>query len=103
MENLFYVIITMFSIIGWYILLKEIASNLIFKNIKLDSDIELHMIVKNKENNIEILLRKLIYIQEKIGYFNKIEIIDNNSTDKTYEILKKMQEQYPIVKVRKML
>ncbi len=103
MENIFYLIIVMFSIIGWYVLIKEILNAIIYKNIKFDSDIKLYAVVKNKENNIEILTRKLMYLQDKLGYFNKIEIIDENSEDETYKILEKMQNEYSTLKVRKIL
>lgn len=103
MESLFYVAIFTISIIGWYILLKELTYQLLYKNIEIDEDIKCQIIVKNKQENIEVILRKILYIQQKMIGFKTIEIIDEKSNDETYEILEKMQEEYPNIKLRKIL
>lgn len=103
MENLFYIVIISISMIGWYILLKEIVYQLLYKNIGIDEDIKCQIIVKNKQENIEVELRKILYIQNKMIGFKNIEIIDDKSNDETYEILEKMQDEYPNIKLRKIL
>lgn len=103
MENLFFAIIFSISIIGWYILLKEITWHLLYKNIEIDEDIKCQIIVQNKQENIEVILRKILYMQNKMIGFKNIEIIDNKSNDETYEILEKMQDEYPNIKLRKIL
>lgn len=103
MENLFYIIIVTFSIIGFYIFIKDCVYQYLYKNIGIDEDIKCQLIVKNKEENIEVILRKMIYIQNKIIGFKTIEIIDENSNDETYKILEKMHQEYPNIKIRKML
>ena len=101
MENLFYCVITGFSIIGWYILIREVINSYLFKNYKIDDDIKLQIIVKNKEDNIEFLARKIMYIQNKLGDFKTIEIIDNKSNDDTYKILEKLKKENSNLKIRK--
>ena len=103
MENIFCFIIVAFAIIGWYVLIKEIINNYLFKNVEIDNTIKVQIIVHNNEENIEFLTRKIAYIQSKLGDFRNIEIIDNNSSDETYEILEKLHKQYPGLKVRKTL
>lgn len=61
------------------------------------------MIVKNQEENIEMIVKKILNVQNRIGYFKQIEIIDKNSTDQTYEILKKLEKEHSNIKVEKML
>lgn len=103
MGSLFYIVIFIFSAIGWYILLRELAYQLLYKSIDIDEDIKCQIIVKNKQENIEVILRKILYVQDKIIGFKTIEVIDNNSSDETYDILEKMQDEYPNIKLRKIL
>ena len=103
MENLFYIVIVTFSIVGYYILIKEYMYKLLYKNIDIDEDIKCKIVVKNKAENIEVVLRRILYIQNKLIGFKSIEVIDNNSNDETYQILEKIHEEHPNVKVRKML
>lgn len=100
MENLFYFLIVVFAIIGWYILINQIVSNYLFTASKIDKDVKIQIRVKNKAESIEYIIR---YIQEKLGNMQNIEIIDENSIDETYEILQKIQKQYQNIKVRKIL
>ena len=103
MENLFYFFVITFSIIGWYILLKELSHYMLYRNIDLDKDIKCKIIVNNNEDNIEVFLRRIIYIQNKMGILKNIEIIDYSSKDETYRILEKIHEEYPNIKLRKIL
>ena len=103
MENFINLFVIMMSIYGWYILIKELLDNYIYKNIEIGDNVKLKIIVKNKEENIEMIIKKSRHAQSQIGYFRKIEIIDNNSTDQTYEILKRIEKQYSNIKVEKML
>ena len=50
-----------------------------------------------------MIIRKIMHAQNKIEYLKEIEIIDENSSDETYEILKKIEKQYSNIKVEKML
>ena len=52
MENIINLIVVFVAIFGWYILLKDILDNYIYKNIEFDKNIKLQMIVKNQEENI---------------------------------------------------
>ena len=50
-----------------------------------------------------MIVKKILNVQNRIGYFKQIEIIDKNSTDQTYEILKKLEKEHSNIKVEKML
>lgn len=103
MENFINLIVVLLGIYGWYILIKDLLNNYIYKNIHIGNNVTFQIIVKNKEENIEMIIRKIIHVQDYIGYFNEIKIIDDNSSDSTFEILKKIEKQYSNIKVEKML
>lgn len=103
MENIINLIVVFVAIFGWYILIKDILDNYLYRNIELDQNIKLQMIVKNQEENIEMIIKKILNAQNRIGYFKQIEIIDENSNDQTYEILKRLEKEHSNIKVQKML
>lgn len=103
MENIINLIVVFVAIFGWYILIKDILDNYLYRNIELDKNIKLQMIVKNQEENIEMIIKKILNAQNRIGYFKQIEIIDENSNDQTYEILKRLEKEHSNIKVQKML
>lgn len=103
MENIINLIVVFIAIFGWYVLIKDILDNYIYKNIEFDKNVKLQIIVTNQEENIEMLIKKILNMQNRIGYFEKIEIIDKNSTDQTYEILKKIEKEHSNIKVEKIL
>lgn len=53
----------------------------------------------NEEKNIPILYQKLKEILEKIGQSYEIIVIDDGSTDSTYQILKDLASKDPTLKV----
>lgn len=101
MENIINLIVVFVAIFGWYILIKDILDNYLYRNIELDQNIKLQMIVKNQEENIEMIIKKILNAQNRIGYFKQIEIIDENSNDQTYEILKDLKKNIQILKYKK--
>lgn len=103
MENFINLVVVLLGIYGWYILIKDLFNNYIYKNIQIGNNVTFQIIVKNKEENIEMIIRKIMHAQDYIGYFNEIKIIDDNSSDSTFEILKKIEKQYSNIKVEKML
>lgn len=102
MENLFLLIFILFSIIIGYIFIKNKMYTKLYRNIKINN-VKFQIIVQNQADDVEVLVRKLMYINDEYNIFNEIEFIDNNSKDETYEILEKMAEKYNYIKVRKML
>ena len=82
----------------------EVLKNIIYigKITKFKSDgIYLILAVKNQEDKIEGFLRsilfKILYGREE--YLKNIIVADLESTDKTKEIVKKLSEDYDILKV----
>lgn len=102
MENLFLLIFILFSIIIGYIFIKNEMYTKLYRNIKINN-VKFQIILQNQADDVEVLVRKLMYINDEYNIFNEIEFIDNNSKDETYEILEKMAEKYNYIKVRKML
>lgn len=103
MENLFYIISITFIIILSYIIIKEKLCQYLFKNINIEDNVKCQVIAKNNQEDIEIILRKLLYIQCETQSFKTIEVICENQNDETYKIVEKMEEQYPCIKLIKML
>lgn len=93
--NLLTILITIF---GWYIFINDIINSLIYKNLKLGKNVKIQLTVKNQEENIEMIIKKIKNDFEEIKYF---EIVDDNSEDKTYEILTKIQQKNPNIEIRK--
>lgn len=56
------------------------------------------VIIKNQEENVEMLIKK---IKNEFDEIKDLEIIDNNSEDRTYEILKKIQKRNHNINIRK--
>lgn len=98
MTNIINLLITVITIFGWYIFINDIINTLLYKNLKLGKNIKIQLTVKNQEENIEMIIKKIKNDFEEIKH---LEIIDDNSDDKTYEILTKIQKENPNIKIRK--
>ena len=93
--NLFVILI---AIYGWYIFIKDVLNTYIYKKIKFDNNIKMKIIIKDQEENIEMLIKK---IKSEFDEIKDLEIIDDNSKDKTYEILTKIQKKNHNINIRK--
>ena len=93
--NLFVILI---AIYGWYIFIKDVLNTYIYKKIKFDNNIKMKIIIKDQEENIEMLIKK---IKSEFDEVKDLEIIDDNSQDKTYEILTKIQKKNHNINIRK--
>ena len=98
MTNIINLLITVITIFGWYIFINDIINTLLYKNLKLGKNIKIQLTVKNQEENIEMIIKKIKNDFEEIKH---LEIIDDNSDDKTYEILTKIQKENQNIKIRK--
>jgi len=95
LTNLFVILI---AIYGWYIFIKDVLNTYIYKKIKFDNNIKMKIIIKDQEENIEMLIKK---IKSEFDEVKDLEIIDDNSQDKTYEILTKIQKKNHNINIRK--
>ncbi len=95
LTNLFVILI---AIYGWYIFIKDVLNTYIYKKIKFDNNIKMKIIIKDQEENIEMLIKK---IKSEFDEIKDLEIIDDNSKDKTYEILTKIQKKNHNINIRK--
>lgn len=95
LTNLFVILI---AIYGWYIFIKDVLNAYIYKKIKFDNNIKMKIIIKDQEENIEMLIKK---IKSEFDEVKDLEIIDDNSQDKTYEILTKIQKKNHNINIRK--
>lgn len=98
-----FVINTIFWTLAFYGLF-EIVKNIIYivtcTKYKADG-IQVIIAVKNQENNIEGVLRSILFriLYGKDEYIKNIIVADLKSEDKTKEIAKKIEEDYSIIKV----
>lgn len=90
--------VVLIAIYGWYIFIKDLLNIYIYKKIKFDTNIRMKIIIRNQEENIEMLIKK---IKNEFEEITDLEIIDDNSEDKTYEILSKIQKKNHNINIRK--
>ena len=75
MEDFMNLIVIMIGIFGWYILIRDFLDNYMYRNIEIGDNVKLQIKVKNKEENIEMIIRKIMHAQNKIGYFIRMKTI----------------------------
>ncbi len=95
MTEIINLIVILIAIYGWYIFIKDLLNTYIYKNMKIDTNIKMKIIIKNQEENIEMI------IKNEFEEIKDLEIIDDNSEDKTYEILSKIQKKNHNINIRK--
>ncbi len=98
MTEIINLIVILIAIYGWYIFIKDLLNTYIYKNMKIDTNIKMKIIIKNQEENIEMIIKK---IKNEFEEIKDLEIIDDNSEDKTYEILSKIQKRNHNINIRK--
>ena len=98
MTEIINLIVILIAIYGWYIFIKDLLNTYIYKNMKIDNNIKMKIIIKNQEENIEMIIKK---IKNEFEEIKDLEIIDDNSEDKTYEILSKIQKKNHNINIRK--
>ena len=98
MTEIINLIVILIAIYGWYIFIKDLLNTYIYKNMKIDTNIKMKIIIKNQEENIEMIIKK---IKNEFEEIKDLEIIDDNSEDKTYEILTKIQKKNHNINIRK--
>lgn len=88
------------ALYGLLEIIKEIMLNKIYFNSK-KTGVDIVITVKNEEEHIEGFIRnilfKIIYSDEK--FVNEVFIIDLCSTDRTKEILEKLENDYECIKL----
>ena len=100
METFITIVVWTLAFYGVFEIIKNIIN--IFTCTQLHTDgIYFIIATKNQENHIEVFLRnlmfKIIYGKEEI--IKNIIIVDLNSTDKTKEIVEKLQQEYEQIQI----
>ena len=76
MTEIINLIVILIAIYGWYIFIKDLLNTYIYKNMKIDTNIKMKIIIKNQEENIEMIIKK---IKNEFEEIKDLEIIDDNS------------------------
>jgi len=84
-----YIILWIFALFGLWSIISNIIDGFCIQNNIGKFDIYLN--VCNQEDAIESLIRDL----SRVSMINKIKIIDNNSTDNTMEIIRRLKANNP--------
>ena len=88
------------AIYGFFEIIKTIIYEKVYSIDKIKEGTNIIITVKNGEEYIEGFIRnilfKIIYGEEK--FIKDIFIVDLNSTDKTNDILEKLEEDYDCIK-----
>lgn len=94
-------ILLIFAFLGLYYLGREIFYRITLKGISIDDNIQLVIYTKNAENSIEIFVRKFLEKYYDYSILKKIKIVDLNSEDNTYDILKMLKKEYGYIEIEK--
>jgi len=84
-----YIILWIFALFGLWSIISNIIDGFCIQNNVGKFDIYLN--VCNQEDAVESLIRDL----SRVSMINKIKIIDNNSTDNTMEIIRRLKANNP--------
>ena len=93
-EVFIYVIVWCFFVYGIMSLLQDIYKSSTYK--KIEENVKLIMTVKNVENGIENYVRELSCGR---NFFNNLVIIDLDSNDETFTILKELEKENINIKI----
>ena len=86
-----YIILWVFALFGLWSLISNIIESFYISN--MEGGFEIILNICNQEDTVEILINQL----SRIDMVGKIKVFDNNSTDNTMEIIKKIQKSNPRV------
>ncbi len=100
MTDVSYIILGLFSIYGVFSLFKSIFRLLENKKYYVEKA-NLVLLVNDQEENIEKIIREAMMSKfvRNIAINGSFIVIDMNSKDQTYKILKRLEKQYPLVEV----
>lgn len=88
LEAIIYGIIWCFAIYGLLVMIQEITRNTTYK--KIEENVKLIMTVKNVENGIENYVREISLGR---NFYNNLVVIDLDSNDDTFKILKELEKE----------
>lgn len=90
------VALAVYGLIG---LLRDIWDCYDQRKFRLQPSVSLVILVKNMEEEIEMLVRELIGRLEEAPFPSDAVIVDCGSTDFTYEIVYRLAEQCPLIEI----
>ncbi len=95
-------VLWIFAIYGFIEIIKTIKQSIAYTNLKTDK-IYFILAVKNQENKIEGIVRSILFriLYGKEETIKNLIIADLNSTDDTFQIATKLENEYDNVKVVK--
>lgn len=88
LEVIVYGIIWCFAVYGILVMLQELMRNNTYK--KIEKNIKLVLFVENVEDGIENYVRDLTFGR---NFFNNLVIVDNDSQDDTFMILRELEKE----------
>jgi hypothetical protein len=88
-----YIILWILALFGLWCLVSKIVESLYTDNSR--GEVEVIIKAKNQENTIEYLIKEL----KKIGMVGKITVLDMESSDRTVDIVHRIEKDDPVVRV----
>lgn len=88
LEAIIYGIVWCFAVYGFLVMIQEITRNSTYK--KVEENVKLIMTVKDVENGIENYVREISLGR---NFYNNLVIIDLDSEDDTFRILKELEKE----------
>lgn len=85
------------------VLIAEIWHNFYQKANLMNGEVFLSVVIpiKNEEENIEPLIQRITFVLDKVGKSYEIIFIDDGSTDRSFQILRDIQQQNKSLKIIK--
>ncbi len=99
MGYIIFACIIFFTLIGIYYVGKQIEYNILFKNLNVGKNMKCFISIDNSEDNLEIFLKKFLYMYLDNDIFENITIVTQNQNKDTYYILKSLEKENGFIKV----
>ncbi len=92
-------LVTFFSMLGVYYLVREIIYAIIYKKMNVGNHIECKIIIDNYENDLEMFLNKFLYVYLDNTIFQNVTILMKNSNKNTKYILDNVKLKYDFLNI----
>lgn len=99
MGFIFLAVIIFLVFVGIYYIWRIVEYNIFFKNLNVGKNIKCYISIDNSEDNLEMFLKKFLYMYLDNDIFENITIVTQNQNKDTYYMLKNLEKENGFIKV----